>query len=214
MAISSSFEAVWLIAVIVPNFGGIATLYKAGNFRPAGRKSVSMREETRQFYPCPESIADFLPPLSRFPLVFPRRNDFKSSILDCQQKPSIGVKSQEVLMVSGLFLVLVAALFSTATVPPARSQEPGGYVLIFREFVHCYQWESCELRLKDKMELYRTAMEQKDFMWELKHAFPCGADDFRQTYQAMIAALAKGDSARLPAIRSELKKRLAPEDWE
>lgn len=99
-------------------------------------------------------------------------------------------------------------------ITPEAFDEPGGFVLIFHEFVHCYQWESCELRLKEKMGLYRAAMERKDYMWELQHAFPYDMNAFRQTYQAMIAALEKGDSASLATTRAKLKEQLSAEDWE
>lgn len=47
-----------------------------------------------------------------------------------------------------------------------------GYVTIFHEFMHCYQWENCEQKLKQKLEIARKAMEKKDFMWELNYPFP------------------------------------------
>jgi len=99
-------------------------------------------------------------------------------------------------------------------ITPEAFDDPRGFVLIFHEFVHCYQWESCELRLKEKMGVYRTAMERKDYMWELQYPFPYDTDDFRQTYEAMLAVLQMSSSASLPAIRAKLKEHLSPEDWE
>ena len=99
-------------------------------------------------------------------------------------------------------------------ITPEALDDAGGLIVVFHEFVHCYQWETCELRLKEKLGVYRAAMGRKDYMWELQYAFPYGDGDFRQYYGAMIAALYKGDSAGLEAARRKLKEALSPDDWD
>ncbi len=99
-------------------------------------------------------------------------------------------------------------------ITPEALDEPRGFVLVFHEFVHCYQWETCELRLKEKLGLYQAAMQRKDYMWELQYAFPYETKGLRQDYISMINALDRADTTRSTAFRENLKKRLAPGDWE
>lgn len=100
-------------------------------------------------------------------------------------------------------------------VTPDAFDDLRGFVLVFHEFVHCYQWETCEPALKEKMGLYRNAMERKDYMWELQYGFPYTSESFTQAYGAMLAALAPGgDAGQLPAIRSRLKAGLSQDAWD
>ena len=99
-------------------------------------------------------------------------------------------------------------------VTPDAFDDLRGFVLVFHEFVHCYQWETCELRLKEKMGVYRSAMQRKDYMWELQHPFPYQADTFSQAYGAMLTALAGDDIGGLPAIRKRLKESVSSDDWD
>jgi hypothetical protein len=99
-------------------------------------------------------------------------------------------------------------------VTPEVFAEPGGTAIIFHEFVHCYQWETCEPRLKESLGVYRKAMEGKDYMWELKHPFPYGDADFVRDYKGLLSALGTGDEGRVVSIRKALKERLSRENWE
>src|SRR5690554_4553780 len=47
-----------------------------------------------------------------------------------------------------------------------------GYVNIFHEFVHCFQWESCEKEIRETLEIERISKENNNFMWEITHLFP------------------------------------------
>lgn len=99
-------------------------------------------------------------------------------------------------------------------ITPDALEDLGGFILVFHEFVHCYQWEKCERRLKEKMAVYRAAMRRKDYMWELQYAFPYGAEEFERNYGAMFDALRAGNSGALSASRSKLKESLSSGDWE
>jgi hypothetical protein len=99
-------------------------------------------------------------------------------------------------------------------VTPEVFAEPGGYAIIFHEFVHCYQWETCELRLKKALTVSNKAMERKDFMWELQYPFPYGDKDFVADYGEMLRALETGEDERVLSIRRALKGRLSEDDWE
>ena len=99
-------------------------------------------------------------------------------------------------------------------VTPEVFAEPGGYAIIFHEFVHCYQWETCELALKKSLGIFRTAMDKKDFMWELQYPFPYGDPEFVRAYGDMLGALRAGDDERVVAVRDALKDSLASANWE
>lgn len=99
-------------------------------------------------------------------------------------------------------------------VTPEVFAEPGGYAIIFHEFVHCYQWETCESRLKDSLGIYKEAMERKNYMWELEYPFPYGDAGFEQDYKDFLSALGAGDEARVLSVRKALRERLSREDWE
>ncbi len=47
-----------------------------------------------------------------------------------------------------------------------------GYAIIFHEFVHCAEFATVEMKLKENLEIYKLAMKQKDWMWELNYPFP------------------------------------------
>jgi hypothetical protein len=99
-------------------------------------------------------------------------------------------------------------------VTPDVFDTPGGYVAIFHEFVHCYQWETCEMHLKEKMEVFRQAQARHDFMWELQHPFPYEDPAFRRDYEAMLKSLAEGDLDHARADRKAIRERLSGTDWE
>ena len=99
-------------------------------------------------------------------------------------------------------------------VTPEVFDEPGGYAIIFHEFVHCYQWETCERRLKDSLGIYKEAMDRKDFMWELEYPFPYGDAGFVRDYGDLLNALEAGEGERASAVRKALKERLSKDDWQ
>lgn len=99
-------------------------------------------------------------------------------------------------------------------VTPDIFGETTGYAVIFHEFVHCYEWETCELRLKGALTVYRLSMERKDYMWELQYKFPYGDKEFTRDYAEMLSALETGDDRRVVSVREALKARLSRENWE
>lgn len=92
--------------------------------------------------------------------------------------------------------------------------EPKGYVLILHEFVHCYQWDTCERKLKDGMAIFRTAMKKKDYMWELQYPFPYSRTEWVKLYGQWLAAMEKGQGNVASGLRTELRRLLSADDWE
>jgi hypothetical protein len=99
-------------------------------------------------------------------------------------------------------------------VSPEVFDKLAGYATVFHEFVHCHQWDTCELRLKDSMGVFKKAMADKNYMWELQYPFPYENTDFVREYEALFTALDGGDANRAMEIRKSLKARLSKDEWE
>jgi hypothetical protein len=89
-----------------------------------------------------------------------------------------------------------------------------GYATILHEFVHCYQWQTCEQQLKQTLGVARQAECEQNMMWELTHPFPYTSDGFRATYQSCLQALEENDAERLAAARARLRRILTAHDYE
>lgn len=92
------------------------------------------------------------------------------------------------------------------------SQE--GYVTLLHEFVHCYQYETCEQTLKMTLDIAQKAMEVDDFMWEINYPFPYTGRDFIRPYGHFMEALAVGNMVGVRDSRNQLKAYLCLHDFE
>jgi len=81
-----------------------------------------------------------------------------------------------------------------------------GYALIFHEFIHCSQWEICEPKLKQRLEI------AQDHMWELNYPFPY--NKYAEIYSLFLKSLEKSNSNNISKYRSELKRILSKDDFE
>ena len=91
---------------------------------------------------------------------------------------------------------------------------PKGFVLVLHEFVHCYQWDACEQKLKEKMPIYQEAMKNKDYMWELQYHFPYSDPSWTSVYADWMSALERNDDRAAKGLRKKLKTLLSPRDWD
>lgn len=99
-------------------------------------------------------------------------------------------------------------------VTPDVFETPEGYVTILHEFVHCYQFETCEQALKMSLDVARHAQEVGNFMWEIEHPFPYLALDFIRPYQAFLTASVENAIGELNHARQALKTFLGLHDFE
>lgn len=99
-------------------------------------------------------------------------------------------------------------------VTPEVFASPEGYAFILHEFVHCFQWETVEGKLKQGLAVYREAMAKSDYMWELEHPFPYGNTEVKRVYRQWLAALQKGQMKKADHWRSVLREGLSSLDWE
>lgn len=89
-----------------------------------------------------------------------------------------------------------------------------GYITILHEFVHCYQFETCEQRLKMSLDVARQAQETNNSMWEIEHPFPYNGLDFIRPYSEFIDATQKREGQKIRTIRKQLKTYLGIHDFE
>jgi hypothetical protein len=89
-----------------------------------------------------------------------------------------------------------------------------GYITIFHEFVHCHQASTCELKLKQSLEVARQAMAVGNYMWEIEHPFPYSNPVFIETYATLLQAIEtnRGEEALRP--HRKLGEFLQPLDFE
>jgi hypothetical protein len=89
-----------------------------------------------------------------------------------------------------------------------------GYVTIFHEFVHCYQASTCELKLKQSLEVARQAMAAGNYMWEIEHPFPYDNPDFIETYTDLLQAVDANQGEEALRTHQKLRKLLPSLDFE
>ncbi|MDD8011545.1 MAG: hypothetical protein PHF93_10950 [Acidobacteriota bacterium] len=103
---------------------------------------------------------------------------------------------------------------SACVVSPEVFDSVRGYVTIFHEFVHCRQWETVEPVLKERLSIYRRAVEAGDYMWELNYPFPYQNAEFAEDYPAALDRMDRGDGSEALRIRARLRDLLGPENYE
>ncbi len=88
-----------------------------------------------------------------------------------------------------------------------------GYAIIFHEFVHCAEFATVELKLKENLEIYKRAMEQKDWMWELNYPFPYTKKEFTEAYASLLSTRMQNDLEAAKEIRKNLRLLLSKEEY-
>ncbi|MEM0024657.1 MAG: hypothetical protein QXF90_08320 [Thermofilaceae archaeon] len=83
-------------------------------------------------------------------------------------------------------------------------------VSVLHEFVHCYQWECCEEKLKSNLTVAREEVEAGNYSWELNYPFPYTDDHFVELYSRFLDTNAE----EILTIRKELKEYLSHKDYE
>lgn len=101
-----------------------------------------------------------------------------------------------------------------AVVTPDVFDSLDGIVTIFHEFVHCYQFSTCEGELKMSLDIARLAEETGDVMWEIEYPFPYTARTFIRGYQQFIRALVEMDERGIVQARRGLFGYLGVHDFE
>ncbi len=88
------------------------------------------------------------------------------------------------------------------------------YCTIFHEFVHCYQAENCELKLKKPMIIFKQAMKSKDYMWEINYPFPYEDLKFKKLYIQFLALSLNVSLDKILMLRKDIKEYLDKRDYQ
>ena len=102
----------------------------------------------------------------------------------------------------------------TCIITPTTLERSSGFATILHEFIHCCQFNSVEMQLKGKLEIYKEAMKKNDYSWEIMHPFPYEDSVFINFYNQYKEALKSKNLVAAKKLRSEIKKYLNPKDYE
>jgi hypothetical protein len=102
----------------------------------------------------------------------------------------------------------------TCIVSQGTFSNPVGYTTVMHEFIHCCQYNSVESGLKQTLDIYKTAMKNKDYSWEIMYPFPYDDSLFVEYYDSFRGALADNDIETAKIFRDKLKTYLSKNDFE
>ena len=61
---------------------------------------------------------------------------------------------------------------ATAIISASELENPDTLVYVYHEFVHCYQWNHCEQKLKSLLSIEKQEQQKNNFAWEINYPFP------------------------------------------
>ena len=185
-------------------------------------KSVSVKynEGLQKVFDIKEKIKDIHPFLSKiFPIAVTEDNRFFIFDVDSSTPKYLFVKEAPTPMaidkgIRAAFSLDCYENKMACVVSGEVFDDITGYSIIFHEFMHCQQFETCELKLKKNFELAQKSMAKQDYMWELMHPFPYADGKFIEVYSSFLQALAKNNTADILKCRTQLKQILSKDDFE
>ena len=99
-------------------------------------------------------------------------------------------------------------------ITPVSLTRPDGNAFILHEFIHCYQLNSVEIEIKEKLSIYKEAMAMQDYMWEMDHPFPYNNSLYNKLYGLFKSALISDSTEAAKKFRSQIKNYLSKIDFE
>ncbi|MCK4979521.1 MAG: hypothetical protein KAS62_03950 [Candidatus Delongbacteria bacterium] len=88
------------------------------------------------------------------------------------------------------------------------------FITILHEFVHCYQWETCELDIKEQLKIYDHYKSKKDGMWELNHSFPYENEKIIALFEKYFNELSYQNIENAMKYKKEIADNLSDVDYE
>lgn len=85
----------------------------------------------------------------------------------------------------------------SAVISPDAFDTLEGYIIVLHEFVHCAQFNDCEISLKEQLNIYRHYKKINDYAWEINHPFPYTDQSFTDLFGRYMSSLANGDDEAL-----------------
>lgn len=104
--------------------------------------------------------------------------------------------------------------YPTCIVNPKTFSTTAGYATIMHEFIHCCEYKSVETELKQTLEIYRDAMQNKDYSWEIAHPFPYNDSIFVNLYDNYKRALEKNEIKKAKEYRFRIIRHLSGVDFD
>jgi len=103
---------------------------------------------------------------------------------------------------------------AVVVITPEAFDKKSEFAVVFHEFVHCAQWQTVEMSLKNNLQVYQTAMENQQYSWEIDYAFPYADQNYVENYAAFFRAAEAKDTATVRITRQKLHRTLSPQAYE
>lgn len=87
-------------------------------------------------------------------------------------------------------------------------------IVIFHEFVHCYQYHTCEMQLRETFELAKRSVNTENYSWELDYVFPYSDNQYIENTRLLFESIDKRDNKLIDLNRRKLKECLSFEQVE
>lgn len=84
-------------------------------------------------------------------------------------------------------------------------------VIIFHEFVHCYQYRTCEMQLREHIDLAKRSVNTGNYSWELNYPFPYSNNLYMDTTRRLFESIDHQDDRLIGLTRRKLKECLTTE---
>lgn len=89
-----------------------------------------------------------------------------------------------------------------------------GYCFLFHEFVHCYQFYNCDIKIKSRLSVYKEEIEKKNYIWEITYPFPYDNIEVKNLVLNYASILRNKELHDILHIRQELKHKLKKQEYE
>lgn len=89
-----------------------------------------------------------------------------------------------------------------------------GYSILLHEFVHCYQANTAEYELKEGLTIYKNAMKNEQYSWELEYDFHYQDKEFVELYRELLTNIEEDNPAGVFRIRAKIRDVLGENDYE
>ncbi len=93
-------------------------------------------------------------------------------------------------------------------------RDTAGYATVLHEFIHCCQSNSVESEIKEGLEIYKAAIRNQDYSWEISHPFPYDDSLFASGYDSYKEALQENKIEKAEAMRNKIRDHLNKIDFE
>lgn len=170
---------------------------------------LNQKEEIKSIHPLFEN---------NYPIVVFEGNDFHLYAFSTVEQKYLFIKKAPAPFNSpqkmrAAFPVDITDGLPACVVTPDVFSDKNGRAEIFHEFVHCYQYSTVELELKNLLRIYNEAMENEDWMWELNYPFPYQDKKIETLYFSFINELENSSDSSLK-FRNDLSLNLVDVDFE